>query len=474
MQYRGTTRNRTRRLTAAAVLFLSMLASCADRQDAPEADADPTSSATARLAGNTGDPAPSSDAKAPELAGVSTPTASVGAEATSTSLYPALVQPRALPAPSLAMPSYLVPQLNPNTGTSVVRVTDPGTFGASDVKTLRHAYAKSQPWNADGSLLLLGFTYPGYLLDGRSFRYLRRVNQPSDAVWSNTDPNLMYGTAADTGNFVSYDVRTNQSTVLRAFQQYTALRLGSGEGNLGNDDRRVALFGKNVQGNVDAFVYDLVTDSVTGVLSLPLDWSQVQNMASSMSQSGSFVVIEYGSGGTGFMQGKKVHDIQMNLLRTISPGTGHSDFGYDTSGNEVMVAADDPFGGNDRSFWMIRLSDGVRTKVLDGSAIGWQTHVSCRATSRPGYCYVSTFFASPASDYDWAPLYNQGFAIRLDGSLRIEPFTQLMHGANTDYRRQPHIVPNRDGSLVLWASDWNDPSADATVHTYVAGRPLTQ
>jgi hypothetical protein len=333
---------------------------------------------------------------------------------------------------------------------------------------LRHAYSKHQPWNADGSLLFLGFTYPGYLLDGRTFRFLRRVNQPSDAVWANTDPNLMYGTPINTNNFVKHDVRTNQSTVVRTFSQYSALRLGSGEGNLSNDDRRVALFGRNAQGNIDAFVYDLATDAITGVLSLPMAWSQVQDIASTMSQSGNYVVIEYSSRGTGPMQGKKVYDLQLNLLRTASPGAGHADVARDTAGNDVLVTPDDAAGTNDRSYYMIRLSDGTRTKVLDGSAIGWQTHVSCRATARPGYCYISTFFSAPASDYDWAPMYNQGFAVRLDGSLRVEPFTQLMHGQNTQYTRQPHLVPNRSGSLVLWASDWNNASSTAPVNAFVA------
>lgn len=423
-----------------------------------------------------GTPAPGSPASPPTVpeAPPAAPVVPAGSGADPAPLYPGLVQPKALPALSLPMPGYLETLPNPNTGTLVTRITDPAAFGVPNTRVLRHTYAKSQPWNADASLLFLGFSYPGYLLDGRSFRYLRRIDQPSDAVWSNTDPNLMYGTPIDTSRFVKHDVRTNQSTVVRTFQQYTALRLGSGEGNLSNDDRRVALFGRNAQGNVDAFVYDLVSDAVTGTLSLPMNWSQVQTIASTLSQSGAYVVIEYASRGTGPMQGKKVYDVQMNLLRTVSAGSGHADFGYDASGHEVMVTADDPAGSNDRSFWAIRLSDAVRTKVLDGSAIGWQTHVSCRATRRPGYCYVSTFFANPVSDYDWAPLYNQGFAIRLDGSLGIEPFAQLMHGANTDYPRQPHLVPNRDGSLILWASDWNDAAPDAAIHTYVAGRTLPQ
>jgi hypothetical protein len=386
--------------------------------------------------------------------------------------YPTRMMPKALPPLTQPLPSYLTSQYNNNTGTYVTRITDAAALGASGTPVLRHAYAKIQPWNADGSLLLLGFAYPGHLLDGRTFKYLRRVNQPSDAVWSNTDPNRMYGVSSNA--LVSLDVRNNQSSVVRAFSSYSALRLGSGEGNLSNDDRRVVLFGHNAQGNIDVFVHDLATGSTTGTLSLPMAWSQVQSIDATMSQSGRYVVVGYAARGTGALQGKKVYDLQMNLLRTVSPGGGtHADVALDTSGNDVLVSADAPLGGNDRSFYSARLSDGTLTKVLDGSAIGWMTHISCRSIQRPGYCYVSTFFDNPASDYNWAPLYNQGFSIRLDGLLKIEPFAQLQHGANTAYSHQPHLSPNRDGSLVLWASNWNNAAADATVHTFIAGtRPL--
>jgi hypothetical protein len=353
----------------------------------------------------------------------------------------------------------------------VTRITDAAVFGVPGTRVLRHAYSKNQPWNADGSLLFLGFTYPGYLLDGRTFRYLGRVNQPSDAVWSNTNPSLLYGVKAYGNSFLKHDVRANQTTTVRTFTQYSDLRLGSGEGNLSNDDRVVVLFGRNSQGNVDAFVYDIAADTITGTLSLSVAWADVQGLASAISQSGKYVVLEFNARGTGPLQGKKLYDTRMNLLRNdLSPaGYSHSDVGYDASGNEVLVIAD-----YDRSFYMIRLADGLRTKVLDGSAIGWMTHVSCRAIGRPGYCYVSTFYGTPAGDDASAPMYNQGFSIKLDGSLKVEPFTQLFHGVNTDYAHQPHLVPNRDGSMVLWASNWNNAASDAPVNAFVARPPGVQ
>ncbi len=140
---------------------------------------------------------------------------------------------------------------------------------------------------------------------------------------------------------------------MRTFSQYSALRLGAGEGNLSNDDRRVALFGRNSQGElVDAFDYDLVANAITGVLTLPMAWSDVQTIASTMSQSGNFVVVEYASRGTGSMQGKKVYDTQMKLQAYyLTRRKGHADLGLDVeAGNDVMVTVDAPSGrGNDRS-----------------------------------------------------------------------------------------------------------------------------
>src|SRR5262245_61542867 len=53
-------------------------------------------------------------------------------------------------------PAYRVPTVEAGSGTIVTRIS--GAEIASG--NLRHSYAKNQPWNADGTLLMLGFSYP--------------------------------------------------------------------------------------------------------------------------------------------------------------------------------------------------------------------------------------------------------------------------------------------------------------------------
>src|SRR5262249_2898145 len=96
--------------------------------------------------------------------------------------------------PTVAMPQYLSPIIDPTFGTAITRIADQAAFGVAD-KYIRHNYAKNQPWNSDGSLVLLGYpVYPAPVLDGRTYQLLRWIYVPSWVVWSNTDPNKTYGT----------------------------------------------------------------------------------------------------------------------------------------------------------------------------------------------------------------------------------------------------------------------------------------
>ena len=63
--------------------------------------------------------------------------------------------------------------------------------------------------------------------------------------------------------------------------------------------------------------------------------------------------------------------------------------------------------------------------------------------------------------------------VQLDSICTVERFSPDFKAplplADLDYERQAHAVPNRDGSLVLFSSDWGDPGSNAIVHDYVVG-----
>src|SRR5262245_35204371 len=96
----------------------------------------------------------------------------MGANATHAATYPAAQLVTSQPSPiTLSRPAYLQPTAIPGLGTSIMRISDAATFGGGQ-RYYRHYYAKQQPWNSDGTRLILSMnTSRVYFLNGRTFAY---------------------------------------------------------------------------------------------------------------------------------------------------------------------------------------------------------------------------------------------------------------------------------------------------------------
>ena len=129
-------------------------------------------------------------------------------------------------APSLAMPDYLEPFTEGLSGSVIQRIGDRNVFGTSSNR-IRHNYSKDQTWNSDETLIKLS-GHPAAILDAQTYEFLYWANIPSYGRWSNTQPNIMYGSSGNT--FQSFDVTTNQRTTLRTFTEFTSVDFGYGEG----------------------------------------------------------------------------------------------------------------------------------------------------------------------------------------------------------------------------------------------------
>ncbi|WP_310427138.1 hypothetical protein [Chamaesiphon sp. VAR_48_metabat_135_sub] len=363
---------------------------------------------------------------------------------------------------SIPRPEYLQPVADPIFGTTVTRVSDRARFG-SELPELRHLYSKNQPWNADESYLLLNYKYPAALLDGRTYKFIRWVRQPSEGVWSNLNPALMYGTIAKTNQFVKLNVtKGNDYTVLHKFREYDLIHFGEWEGNLSNNDRYAALVGVKA-GKLDFLVYDLFKNRVTSRKTQPNgttisngNESTVNNLT--MSQSGKYLVVQYNQEGQGVQRG--IHLLDRSSLKSVRQlskrGGSHFDTCINARGAEAIVVTDD----TSPALVSVQYSTGKKTTLLPASKSNYNIHVSCRNLKRPGWVYVSEF----AGDIDpeqpdlVKTTPDRTFALKLDGSGTIEQFAQPNHSPSKAYERQPHSVPNRDGKKVLFASDWGDPA----------------
>ncbi len=360
------------------------------------------------------------------------------------------------------MPGYLAPTSLPFIGTSVMRITDGSAFGFSS-RFYKHAYSKRQVWNSDGSRIFLGNHYPAIVLDGRTFRYLHRVSQPFDAQWSHSDPDIMEGVRPDIAAFVRLRVSTGAIETIRTFPEYSMVYIGGGEGNLSEDDRYVALIGRR-SGGVDVLVYDQVANQVVSLRQFngfTGPYGDIDN--ATMSPSGAYVVLGMNVGGTGRYY--DVYDRQtMTFQRRLTDGISHADIGYDSQGYEVLVTQT----GNP-AITSVRLADGVPRVELPVLHMANNQHISCRNNLRRGWCYVSTY--SHGSEQNRV-MYKEIFAIKLDGSQTVERFTPSYFAqdpSDLQHQRAPMAVPRRDGTLVMFASDWGNGSSSATIHTYVAG-----
>lgn len=362
---------------------------------------------------------------------------------------------------SMPMPGYLIPVLDKSTGNYYTRITDSIVFNSSS-SYLRHHYAKDQPWNSDGTLLHLKYGNSGFLLDGKTFKYIKTISTPFHPLWSNVNPKIMYGLFGT--NVVKYNVDTNSSATMRSFSDYSNIQFGPSEGNLSKDDKYICITGYKSTG-IDFMLYNIADNVIEGVLPFPggvdsdIDWCSV-------SQSGNYVIIETRNGKLtpDNKCGIKVYDKQMKFQRhLVSTCGGHADMGYDLSGNEVVVTQD---ASGDTAFYSYRLSDGTRRLELPSSAMTWNQHVSCRNLARPGYCYVSTYaYYTGRERY----AYREIFALKLNGTGTIERFAQAHFDetvTQTKYEHSSMAVPNRNGSIVLWASEWE--SSTNKVNTFIS------
>ncbi|HEY6458478.1 MAG TPA: hypothetical protein VIY90_24625 [Steroidobacteraceae bacterium] len=357
-----------------------------------------------------------------------------------------------------------------------MRISDATTFGIGQ-RYYRHFYSKQQPWNSDSTRLILSIDPNNvYFLDGKTFAYLRKVTTVPDLQWSNSDPDVMYGTLYSANAFVKYTPSTGAMEILQTFSGFTNLYLGMSEGNLSNDDRYAPLIGVYATG-FTVIIFDTVNNVEVSRKDFPglsianLDWV-------SMSQSGQYVVVNMRDNTTRVSY-YDVYDRQMNYLRRLNAyAGGHADLGYDSTGNEVIVYGQ-YVDGEGIVLMSTRLADNTVQQQLPGISepaglyMTSYYHISCRNINRPGYCYVSNF--APTSAFN-AYMIHEIFALKLDGSGNVEMFSQDFAAplplADLSYYRMSMAVPNRDGSLALFSSDWGDPSSTAIIYDYVAGVEL--
>jgi len=353
------------------------------------------------------------------------------------------------PPPGGAQPALQRPLKDPVFGTCVTRITDPSQW--EHLSRIRHYYSKANPFNADNTRAILWGSDGTWLLydtkTWKPIRDLRLTSSDAEISWHPTNPNVFYVVDMVPSGALRalsrYDIAGEGKKLLRDFTEYVSAK-GKMEGNQDAKGRYYAMVGQKSENenDLDAFVFDLEKNRVQARLSVTLrmvdDWISV-------TPSGKYVV----------MMGKdrsRVYDTNLKPVVELPPGSiGHADLCTSMDGRDVMVydGADHQLDGNRN----INVADLQTGKVSIGTRIGWNStpHVSCRNLNLPGWALIST--QGPDKNY---PNHDfEIFWLKLDGSGEVRRVAH--HHSNREdggYFAEQHAVSNRDGTMILFASNW--------------------
>jgi hypothetical protein len=386
--------------------------------------------------------------------------------------------PRCL-EPSLQFPQVGVAFKDPCYGTRLTRVTDvDGVRG-------RHEYSRFDPFNCDRTLIVLLLDTGDYAIyETSSFPY----NQPANRVfqtngiedprWDNDDPHLLWGLAGFL--VVRDDVISGERTVIKDFaaDPHIAPILASEpdlcritmlqEGEASADRRYWAFV---LQGSRDdyrprwLFCWERTNDLVLGVYGIAKEEADIDWVG--MSWNGNWVLVGGLTENGGNLKGMTIANRSLTRFQRIDYTTSHADVGLDAQGREVLVMQ------NSRTDFvdLIPLSWDTRP-ILDAggsyagsghvpllrlyyagdSPIGFNSgvHVSCNT---PGYCLVSTNMAKNMPEQNW--LDRSNVLVRLDpANPRVFMLSKIFNTTEA-YFEETHGAMARDGSRIVWASNWN-------------------
>ena len=389
--------------------------------------------------------------------------------------------------PLTSRPAYLTPVTEPTFHTQVTRIADDTGRPTSPVSgswgsDARHVYSKQQPWNADGTRIVIenrGGASPLFL-DGTTYR---PVSGPcaSDPLYdyrwhpSRSHANEMVNVTGSGTELMWYDVTSCTKTRTWALPVTSDYGLGSGEGNPSNDGRFVAVASASQMVIVDmdpqapfaAYPNQRIgpprdiTDC--GLSSCAVDWV-------SISASGRYAVVNYNG------DYPRVFDIDPQTLALtphVYPASTPECLGHDPANGFILDLghadfALNPFDGNEdvligqrssgcpatvngapmAGVVMVRLRDGFVTMLTDPANEAFPHHLSTRNLDRPGWVYASYY---PAAGQRFS---DEVVAIKLDGSGAVERLAHIHSAISGCYRCEPHAVPSRDGQRVMFASNW--------------------
>jgi len=389
---------------------------------------------------------------------------------------------------NVAQPNYLASYIGPVFGNKVTRITDRANQTGN-----AKPYPKTQVWNADMSLIRLGYR----IYNANDFSETTTTQNNlirgslTEMKWSTWEPNVFYGidirsdrfvfvraTIDLNNNIITYEDIVNndhpEQSAIFLKTDYDELKLGKYEGNLDFQDNYVVFAGRKKDTNeLTLIVYHLQDNYGTqyNEITAQHDFADIKWYAedgngnfdpndgsyanqvfdwASISALGNYVIVNYKSKPGDAEQEYSIeqYDRQLNHIRRLADHGDHGDLGIDANGKEVYVqfGFGSLNGESNIGIWMYPLDGSPRVRLLPDKYNGG--HISCRNYQRPGWCYANTRYV-----WNGAGM-REAFAIKLDDSGTVERFAQTHN--TTANGGLVQVNPSPDGTQVLFNSDWGD------------------
>lgn len=370
--------------------------------------------------------------------------------------------------PDIPMPKKGAALTDANFHTTVTRVTDK-TADKYIGPGIQNEYAKSDPENSDGTMLVLrGNSAAWYLYDARTFKKIRQLKifdsggQEPEPRWDASDPKVFY--FVNNMTFRSYHTGSKKVATIHDFSGDFpgGAYLTTGSEGDASVDRRYWAF-KVVDDSwqlVSIVVYDKQLDQIvarksTGFLD-KVNWV-------GMDMSGNHCIVGYDE-----LLFPQILPRDLSKVLSLTTGSnGHGDFARTADGKDVLVYQN---VSNDY-IAMSDLTTGKETRLVKipfttNPDIG--LHFSGNCAQTPGWVLVSTYGSKNlppgTSKHSW--MDTQLFMVELKKKPRIwriahtHAHTSLDYSGDKNYFAEAFAAINTSGSRIYVGSNWDDYRTD--------------
>src|SRR5580704_11997126 len=361
--------------------------------------------------------------------------------------------------PPAAGASYVDPVF----GSTIKRVTNAvATTNADqggDLQWIENEYSTMAAFNSDNSkFILVQQSYYGLYDGDGTFLYTLplEISSSSEPRWSRSNNGVLY---YHSGNQLkTYTVATGALETIHTFTEYTSIS-GTGESDISADGDHFVFVGNGSQ----IFIYQVSTGKKFQVLNVGSN-----GFDSAYITPSNQVIVSWLTSGTTRYTGQELFDINMNFLRQLSHADGHKHLTTDTNGDEVLIwtNSDDPapIANCQNGIVKIRLADATQTCLLQ---LSWTLAVHITAPDGNGTAFVDT--EAPANPQPgtsaWVPYTNELIQVKLDGSGTTRWAHHRSFPVNS-YNWQPKLTISRDGTHMLYASDFDLSQIDGNPTEY--------